>query len=70
MVSIIVLQNNIETSDPQKRVTASMIKDSKDFLIQQSIHLQFEYKERLVCISTGTLAPTTANTDRAIEIGE
>ena len=43
----------------------------KDYLVQHSpVIYKGEYMERLVCISTGIVAPATANADRAIELGE
>ena len=35
-----------------------------------SSKIKGEYKDRLVCISTGIVSPATANADRAIELGE
>jgi len=43
----------------------------KDYLAQHSPFIyKGEYKDRLVCISTGIVAPATANADRAIALGE
>ena len=42
----------------------------KNFLSQHSpFAYKGEHKDRLVCISTGVVAPMTANADRAIELG-
>ena len=43
----------------------------KDYLAQHSLFIyKGEYMDRLVCISTGIVAPATANAERAIELGE
>ena len=42
----------------------------KDYLAHHSPFIKGEYMDRLVCISTGIVAPATANANRAIELGE
>ena len=43
----------------------------KDYHAQHSPFIyKGEYMDRLVCISTGSVAPATVNTDGAIELGE
>ena len=67
------------TTDQHKDLRPTSARDGihytwlKDYLSQHSpwhsIH-KGEYMDRLVCISTGIVAPATANADGAIELGE